>query len=105
LEREDIFQKKTHCETYLLSLSLSLSSPFKPTPDPLVRRVTVLAEAASASDRQTKVAACEMLHALFVYMIGKHATDPDRKAKNAVRATKRRFVFLYHLFVLLVSLL
>ncbi|KAJ3611495.1 hypothetical protein NHX12_021510 [Muraenolepis orangiensis] len=43
--------------------------------DPFLPRVTELA--LSTSDRQTKVAACELLHSLVVYMIGKSAQMAD----------------------------
>ncbi|XP_036452457.1 DNA-dependent protein kinase catalytic subunit isoform X2 [Colossoma macropomum] len=53
---------------------LSFAVPFKDTKpviylDPFLPRITELA--LSSSDRQTKVAACELLHSVVVYMVGK----------------------------------
>ncbi|EDV28309.1 uncharacterized protein TRIADDRAFT_20924, partial [Trichoplax adhaerens] len=42
--------------------------------DPFLPRVVELAT--SSSDRQTKIAACELLHALVLYMIGRGAQQP-----------------------------
>ncbi|XP_066538129.1 DNA-dependent protein kinase catalytic subunit [Hoplias malabaricus] len=53
---------------------LSFAVPFKDIKpeiylDPFLPRITELA--LSSSDRQTKVAACELLHSVVVYMVGK----------------------------------
>ncbi|XP_056155309.1 DNA-dependent protein kinase catalytic subunit [Lampris incognitus] len=45
--------------------------------DPFLPRISELA--LSTSDRQTKVAACELLHSLVVYMVGKSAQMAEKK--------------------------
>ncbi|XP_048576196.1 DNA-dependent protein kinase catalytic subunit isoform X3 [Nematostella vectensis] len=45
--------------------------------DPFLPRVVELAT--TSSNRQTKVAACELLHTLVLYMLGKGVTQPDVK--------------------------
>ncbi|XP_070581112.1 DNA-dependent protein kinase catalytic subunit-like [Ptychodera flava] len=49
--------------------------------DPFLPRVVELAT--TSSDRQTKVAACELLHSLVLYMIGRGAQQPDTKQAKA----------------------
>ncbi|XP_077979786.1 DNA-dependent protein kinase catalytic subunit-like [Glandiceps talaboti] len=49
--------------------------------DPFLPRVVELAK--TSSDRQTKVAACELLHSLVLYMVGRGAQQPDRKQDKA----------------------
>lgn len=44
--------------------------------------------ALSSTNRQTKINACELLHAIVIYMIGKSVSDPD---SNQFRMTK-----IYH---------
>jgi DNA-dependent protein kinase catalytic subunit len=44
--------------------------------DPLLPRICQLAE--SSSDRRTKVAACEVLHAIVIFMVAARATNPNR---------------------------
>lgn len=61
---------------------LNLAVPFtdmKPVIylDPFLPRVSELA--LSTSDRQTKVAACELLHSLVIYMVGKSAQMVEEK--------------------------
>ncbi|KAK2858626.1 hypothetical protein Q5P01_003246 [Channa striata] len=46
--------------------------------DPFLPRISELA--LSTSDRQTKVAACELLHSLVVYMVGKSAQMDEGKS-------------------------
>jgi DNA-dependent protein kinase catalytic subunit len=55
---------------YFLTHGLSRS-------DPLLPRIAELAQ--SASDRQTKVAACEFIHATILYMVGWNAKRGDLK--------------------------
>ncbi len=43
--------------------------------DRFLPRVVYLA--LSSTNRQTKVSACELLHAIVIYMIGKSVSDPD----------------------------
>lgn len=43
--------------------------------DPLLPRITQLAQ--HSPDRKTKVAACELLHAITVYLVGKSAMQTD----------------------------
>lgn len=38
--------------------------------------------ALNAIDRETRIAACEFLHALMIYMIGKNATQPKVGGRN-----------------------
>ncbi|XP_026183019.1 DNA-dependent protein kinase catalytic subunit isoform X2 [Mastacembelus armatus] len=45
--------------------------------DPFLPRISELA--LSTSDRQTKVAACELLHSLVIYMVGKSAQMAEEK--------------------------
>ncbi|XP_041824461.1 DNA-dependent protein kinase catalytic subunit [Melanotaenia boesemani] len=67
-----------------LERRLSFAVPFsdmKPVIylDPFLPRISELA--LSTSDRQTKVAACELLHSLVVYMVGKSAQMAEGKNK------------------------
>lgn len=48
--------------------------------DAFLPRVTDLA--ISSSDRQTKVAACELLHALFLYMLGSSSQQSEDLRKK-----------------------
>ncbi|XP_078543449.1 DNA-dependent protein kinase catalytic subunit [Lissotriton helveticus] len=65
--------------------------------DVFLPRVTELA--LSASDRQTKVAACELLHSLVVYMLGKSTQIPDGRTGSPpmYQLYKRTFPVLLHL--------
>jgi DNA-dependent protein kinase catalytic subunit len=57
--------------------------------DPFLPRVTELA--LSASDRQTKVAACELLHSMTLFLIGKGAIQPDwAKSKSPMIVLYKR---------------
>ena len=47
--------------------------------DPFLPRIVELAT--SSSDRQTKVAACELLHSMVLYMLGRSVQQPDAKDK------------------------
>eukprot|EP01122_Echinamoeba_exundans_P008707 TRINITY_DN2938_c0_g1_i1.p1 TRINITY_DN2938_c0_g1~~TRINITY_DN2938_c0_g1_i1.p1 ORF type:complete len:1088 (+),score=237.19 TRINITY_DN2938_c0_g1_i1:85-3348(+) len=61
-------------EKDLISLQFPLSqteAPFDVSLDDIMPRVCFLAE--SGSDRQAKVAACEFLHAITIYLVGCHA--------------------------------
>ncbi|EFC47806.1 DNA dependent protein kinase catalytic subunit [Naegleria gruberi] len=47
--------------------------------DSILPRITELAE--KSSDRQTKIAACEFLHSLVLYMVGKNAYSPQARQR------------------------
>ncbi|OXB75109.1 UNVERIFIED_CONTAM: hypothetical protein H355_003187 [Colinus virginianus] len=69
------------CVSWDTESHLSFAVPFadmKPVIylDAFLPRVTDLA--LSASDRQTKVAACELLHSIVAYMLGKASQMPER---------------------------
>jgi DNA-dependent protein kinase catalytic subunit len=59
--------------------------------------------AQNSTDKLTRIAACELLHALILYMIGKSATNPSlngksgKKQRNAVneQADSAAFAKLY----------
>ncbi|KAL1006455.1 hypothetical protein UPYG_G00072620 [Umbra pygmaea] len=65
--------------------------------DPFLPRVTELA--LSTSDRQTKVAACELLHSLVVYMVGKGAqmVEGEKTSPPMYHLHKRLFPVLLRL--------
>ncbi|KAM8966776.1 DNA-dependent protein kinase catalytic subunit [Pelodytes ibericus] len=65
--------------------------------DTFLPRVTELA--LSASDRQTKVAACELLHSMVAFMLGKASQMPDTKTgpPPMYKLYKRTFPVLLHL--------
>uniref|UniRef100_F6UGH4 DNA-dependent protein kinase catalytic subunit n=1 Tax=Xenopus tropicalis TaxID=8364 RepID=F6UGH4_XENTR len=66
--------------------------------DTFLPRVTELA--LSASDRQTKVAACELLHSIVAFMLGKAAQMPDDKKMGSspmYKLYKRTFPVLLRL--------
>ncbi|NXL64473.1 PRKDC kinase, partial [Chordeiles acutipennis] len=70
------------CVSWDTETHLSFAVPFadmKPVIylDLFLPRVTELA--LSASDRQTKVAACELLHGIVTYMLGKASQMPERR--------------------------
>ncbi|XP_034980550.2 DNA-dependent protein kinase catalytic subunit [Zootoca vivipara] len=65
--------------------------------DLFLPRVTELA--LSASDRQTKVAACELLHSIVVYMLGKAAQIPEGQ-----QASPPMFHLYKHTFPVLLRL-
>ncbi|XP_072708622.1 DNA-dependent protein kinase catalytic subunit isoform X1 [Ciconia boyciana] len=70
------------CVSWDTEKRLSFAVPFadmKPVIylDLFLPRVTELA--LSASDRQTKVAACELLHSIVTYMLGKASQMPERR--------------------------
>ncbi|XP_062426360.1 DNA-dependent protein kinase catalytic subunit [Rhea pennata] len=70
------------CVSWDTEKRLSFAVPFadmKPVIylDVFLPRVTELA--LSASDRQTKVAACELLHSIVVYMLGKASQMPEER--------------------------
>lgn len=48
--------------------------------------------AVTSSDRQTKVAACELLHSLVLFMIGRSATQPgaQREDKHSLEELYRK---------------
>lgn len=49
--------------------------------DPLLPHITNLAQ--HCSNRKTKVAACETLHSIIIYMVASGARDPNRQASQA----------------------
>ncbi|KAM3592965.1 uncharacterized protein V6R79_002700 [Siganus canaliculatus] len=65
--------------------------------DPFLPRISELA--LSTSDRQTKVAACELLHSLVVYMVGKSAqmAEGDKSLPPMYKLHKRLFPVLLRL--------
>uniref|UniRef100_A0A8C5WDN6 DNA-dependent protein kinase catalytic subunit n=1 Tax=Leptobrachium leishanense TaxID=445787 RepID=A0A8C5WDN6_9ANUR len=65
--------------------------------DTFLPRVTELA--LSASDRQTKVAACELLHSMVAFMLGKSSQMPDTKTGSTplFKLYKRVFPVLLRL--------
>ncbi|KAI6646753.1 DNA-dependent protein kinase catalytic subunit [Oopsacas minuta] len=91
-----------HLISWDTSLHLKYMIPFqdiKPVIylDPFLPRVIDLA--LHSSDRQSKVCACELLHAITIYMIGYSATQPDTVKK---RSPQRR---LYsHIFPAMLKL-
>ncbi|XP_076840848.1 DNA-dependent protein kinase catalytic subunit [Brachyhypopomus gauderio] len=80
---------------------LSFAVPFKDVKpvihlDPFLPRITELA--LSSSDRQTKVAACELLHSLVVYMVGRGAQMVEgEKSTPMYNLHKRVFPVLLRL--------
>ncbi|XP_068437827.1 DNA-dependent protein kinase catalytic subunit [Clinocottus analis] len=83
-------------------LRLSFAVPFadmKPVIylDPFLPHISELA--LSTSDRQTKVAACELLHSLVVYMVGKSAqmVEGDNSLPPMYKLHKRLFPVLLRL--------
>lgn len=81
---------------------LSFAVPFKDIKpviylDSFLPRVTELA--LSSSDRQTKVAACELLHSLVIYMVGKGAqmTEDDKSAPPMYNLHRKVFPVLLRL--------
>ncbi len=56
--------------------------------DPFLPRIVELAS--TSSDRQTKVAACEVLHSMVLYMLGRGAIQPE-----GAKATKNTMEPLY----------
>uniref|UniRef100_A0A671MAS8 DNA-dependent protein kinase catalytic subunit n=1 Tax=Sinocyclocheilus anshuiensis TaxID=1608454 RepID=A0A671MAS8_9TELE len=81
---------------------LSFAVPFKDMKpviylDSFLPRVTELA--LSSSDRQTKVAACELLHSLVIYIVGKGAqmTEDDKSAPPMYNLHRKVFPVLLRL--------
>ncbi|XP_062849596.1 DNA-dependent protein kinase catalytic subunit [Trichomycterus rosablanca] len=81
---------------------LSFAVPFKDIKpviylDPFLPRITELA--LSSSDRQTKVAACELLHSLVVYMVGRGAqmAEGEKSTPPMYNLHKRVFPVLLRL--------
>nr|XP_033789602.1 DNA-dependent protein kinase catalytic subunit isoform X2 [Geotrypetes seraphini] len=96
---EDMMKKYVSWDT---EKRLSFAVPFvdmKPVIylDSFLPRVTELA--LSTSDRQTKVAACELLHSMVVYMLGKASQMPekDQSLPPMYQLYKRTFPVLLHL--------
>jgi DNA-dependent protein kinase catalytic subunit len=52
--------------------------------DSCLPRIVDLAQ--NSSDKETRIAACELLHALIIFMIGKSATKPTGKGNAAKKA-------------------
>ena len=67
-----------------ISLVCLLSDPFLP-------HVTELA--ITSSDRQTKVAACELLHSMLLYSIGRGAAQPGAHVQRASMAPLFQHIF------------
>uniref|UniRef100_A0A3B4GWP3 DNA-dependent protein kinase catalytic subunit n=1 Tax=Pundamilia nyererei TaxID=303518 RepID=A0A3B4GWP3_9CICH len=81
---------------------LSFAVPFKDMKpviflDPFLPRISELA--LSTSDRQTKVAACELLHSMVVYMVGKSAqmAEGENTLPPMYKLHKRLFPVLLRL--------
>uniref|UniRef100_A0A3Q1ES12 DNA-dependent protein kinase catalytic subunit n=1 Tax=Acanthochromis polyacanthus TaxID=80966 RepID=A0A3Q1ES12_9TELE len=81
---------------------LSFAVPFKDMKpviflDPFLPRISELA--LSTSDRQTKVAACELLHSLVIYMVGKSAqmVEGENSLPPMYKLHKRLFPVLLRL--------
>lgn len=53
--------------------------------DSCLPRIVDLAQ--NSTDKQTRIAACELLHALILYMIGRSATNPSL---NTTKGPKRK---------------
>jgi DNA-dependent protein kinase catalytic subunit len=51
--------------------------------DPILPRVVELAQ--TATERQTKLAACELLHSIVLFMVGSNAHSPRRDDSGPVR--------------------
>ena len=49
--------------------------------------------ATSSSDRQTKVAACELLHSLVLYMLGRGTQRPEAEAEKYPMEALYRHIF------------
>ena len=67
----DIFDKYLLWEGHFPTHHILFSDTFLPR---------IIELATSSSDRQTKVAACELLHSLVLYMIGRGAQKPAGRA-------------------------
>lgn len=50
--------------------------------DTILPRIVTLA--VESSERKTKIAACELLHTILIYMIGKSATSPKRQKDSSL---------------------
>jgi DNA-dependent protein kinase catalytic subunit len=79
---------------------LTLALPFqdlKPTVylDPFLPRVCELAS--SSSDRQTKIAACELLHALVLFILGRSAQPALQKKSPMTKLFRKVFPYLLRL--------
>lgn len=61
--------------------------------DKFLPRVIYLA--LSSTNRQTKINACELLHAIVVYMIGKSVSDPTDGGSNNVYQLNKLYHFIY----------
>ena len=59
--------------------------------DQFLPHVTELA--ITSSDRQTKVAACELLHSLVIYSIGRGAQQPGARIERASMAPLFKNIF------------
>ncbi|KAI8501204.1 hypothetical protein Bbelb_212990, partial [Branchiostoma belcheri] len=99
LTAEDLAKRAVAWDT---QTHLQFAVPFmdmKPTVclDPFLPRICELAT--TSSDRQTKVAACELLHSLVLYMVGQGAQQPgEMQAKNPMtRLYKKVFPVLMQL--------
>lgn len=57
--------------------------------DPFLPRIVELAT--KSGDRQTKVAACELLHSLILLCVGRSATQPARERYSMAPLYKKMF--------------
>lgn len=57
--------------------------------DPFLPRIVELAT--KSGDRQTKVAACELLHSLILLCVGRNATQPGRERYSMAPLYKKMF--------------
>ena len=57
--------------------------------DPFLPRIVDLA--LTSSDRQTKVAACELLHSVLLYMVGRGATQPGGVRAEAASSMEQLY--------------
>ncbi len=62
--------------------------------DPFLPRIVELAE--SANDRQVKIAACEVLHSVILYLFGTNASSSARREEStAVSFYLSPFIYLF----------
>ncbi|XP_067836012.1 DNA-dependent protein kinase catalytic subunit isoform X2 [Heptranchias perlo] len=88
------------CVAWVAERPLSFAVPFadmKPVIylDSFLPNISELA--LSASDRQTKVAACELLHSVVAYMLGKGSQIPDGQQETMYKLNKHMYPVLLRL--------
>jgi DNA-PKcs, N-terminal/Phosphatidylinositol 3- and 4-kinase/DNA-PKcs, CC5/DNA-dependent protein kinase catalytic subunit, CC1/2/DNA-dependent protein kinase catalytic subunit, CC3/FAT domain/FATC domain len=69
--------------------------------DPMLPRIAYLAE--NSTDRQIKIAACESLHAIIIYMVAMRATDPGRDTPDAATSPHRIYRQLFPVIIRLAT--